>query len=256
MKRVNLIPMAGLGQRFTDAGYKVPKPLIDIGGRFMIDRAASSLPPAEYWVFICRKEHEDRAAISSKLKKQYPAAEVLILDHFTQGQASTCMLAEPFLDEDDCVSIGACDNAMIYQDESWERQISDTDILVWTFRNNPAVLQKPQMYSWAAQSEEFISRIAVKQPLSNNPMRDHALIGAFTFKKAGDFLRCGRKMHRENRKVNGEYYIDELVNVGIEIGLRAKVFEVDYYIGWGTPQDLETYYYWENSLKHFLGKGE
>ena len=32
-----VIPMAGEGSRFQDEGYQVPKPLIDIGGRPMIE---------------------------------------------------------------------------------------------------------------------------------------------------------------------------------------------------------------------------
>jgi len=57
MRRVNLIPMAGEGQRFIDAGYTTPKPFIDINGLPMLVRAAKSLPPADQWIFICRKSY-------------------------------------------------------------------------------------------------------------------------------------------------------------------------------------------------------
>ena len=257
MKQLNLIPMAGRGQRFLDAGYRIPKPLIEIEGRFMIDHAASSLPLADGWIFICQKEHDDEAGISEQLKKRYTNAEVILLDHLTEGQASTCMLAESLVDDNTCINIGACDNAMIYDRDLWAESINDADILVWTFRNNPAVLQKPEMYSWASTPDGCgIRNIAVKRPLSNEPMQDHALIGAFTFRKAYDFFSCGHEMHDKRRMINGEFYIDELVNVGLQRGLKAKVFEVSYYIGWGTPCDLKTYHYWKNSLDYFLGNKE
>ena len=57
MRRVNLIPMAGEGQRFVEAGYSIPKPLIDVDGIPMVVRAANSLPDADHWIFICREEH-------------------------------------------------------------------------------------------------------------------------------------------------------------------------------------------------------
>ena len=57
MKRVNLIPVAGEGQRFIDAGYVTPKPLIDINGLPMVVQAAKSLPQADQWIFICRSSH-------------------------------------------------------------------------------------------------------------------------------------------------------------------------------------------------------
>lgn len=32
-----VIPMAGRGSRFANAGYKMPKPLIDVNGKPMIE---------------------------------------------------------------------------------------------------------------------------------------------------------------------------------------------------------------------------
>ena len=49
--------MAGLGKRFVDDGYNVPKPLIEIDGLPMVVQAAITLPPADKWIFICREEH-------------------------------------------------------------------------------------------------------------------------------------------------------------------------------------------------------
>ena len=47
MKLNIVIPMAGLGSRFRDAGYSVPKPLIEVLGRPMYAWAAESLPLAQ-----------------------------------------------------------------------------------------------------------------------------------------------------------------------------------------------------------------
>ena len=46
-----------------------------------------------------------------------------------------------------------------------------------------------------------------------------------------------------------KHYVDECINDLIELGLRVKVFEVDKYICWGTPNDLKTYEYWEQFHK-------
>ena len=246
--------MAGRGQRFSDLGYDIPKPLIDIDGQPMIQRAASCLPDAEEWIFICRKDHEDASEISRSLKKVFPNPRIILLDQITDGQASTCMLAAPYLKGDECVNIGACDNAMIYKLAEWEHQLQDADVLVWTFRNHPTVTHKPEMYSWAEAQDDVIRKIHVKKPISNTPKNDHALIGAFTFKRSENLITCYAELHQANRRVNNEFYIDELVNVAIEKGLRAKVFEVDFYIGWGTPHDLETYHYWNSSLKRYTNQ--
>jgi dTDP-glucose pyrophosphorylase len=246
-KRINLIPMAGAGQRFLTAGYQLPKPLLSVSGRPMIVRAAGCLPSADQWIFICRKEHIVEAAIDRELKKHFQSAEIISVDHLTEGQACTCLIAKGMLDSNATVTIGACDNAMVYNKTQFEIEISSpkVDALIWTFRHNTVVLQDPRMYGWVDADEGGrVRRLSVKMPLSDQPMNDHAVIGAFTFKRARDFVGFAESMIRANRRIKNEYYVDEVINVAVEQGLRVKVFEVQHYICWGTPHDLETYNYW------------
>ncbi len=108
------MPMAGRGKRFLDANYKIPKPLIDINGIPMAIRAAKSLPPADQWIFICRKNHILNSIIKQELENYFPGCIIIQVDKLTEGQASTCLLAKKYLDEGDQLIIGACDNEMVY----------------------------------------------------------------------------------------------------------------------------------------------
>ena len=246
-KRINLIPMAGAGQRFADVGYTLPKPLIPVAGKPMIVRAAGCLPKPDQWVFVCRQEHIAQAQIDRELKKLFSPAEIISVDRLTEGQACTCLLAKEKMPSDAVLTIGACDNAMNYDAAKFEAAIAapDCDALIWTFRNNPAVLQDPRMYGWVdADAAGRVRRVSVKVPISDQPMNDHAVIGAFTFKRAKDFVDAAEAMIRANRRIKNEFYVDEAMNVAVEQGLRVKVFEVQHYICWGTPRDLDTYNYW------------
>jgi choline kinase len=252
-RRINLIPMAGEGQRFKDVGYKIPKPLIEINNQKMICRAADCLPSTDKNIFICRKNHIDEASIDQKLKQHYKNAEIVVVDYLTEGQACTCLLATEHLQDDDILTIGACDNAMVYDEDKFEKILAgNADVIVWTFRNNPAVLQNPKMYGWVKTEKEQVTGVSVKIPISDSPMKDHAVIGAFTFKRAIDFIRESERMIAANSRVNGEFYVDEMINFCVEAGLNVKVFEVDSYICWGTPQDLDIYNYWS---KYFQKSG-
>jgi dTDP-glucose pyrophosphorylase len=245
--RINLIPMAGAGKRFYDAGYALPKPLIPIADRPMIVHAASCLPKPDQWIFVCRKEHILGANIELELQNHFRPINIVSVDHLTDGQACTCLMAKDKLDPEAMLTIGACDNAMNYNSEAFEREISgpDCDALIWTFRRNPTVLLNPNMYGWVkVNSVNRVCRVSVKVPLSDNPMNDHAVIGAFTFKRAGDFVSAAEAMIRADRRIKNEFYIDEVMNVAVEHGLRVKIFEVQHYICWGTPHDLDTYNYW------------
>ena len=198
-KRINLIPMAGAGQRFADVGYTLPKPLIPVAGKPMIVRAAGCLPKPDQWIFVCRQEHIAEAQIDCELRKLFTPAEIISVDRLTEGQACTCLLAKDKLASGAVLTIGACDNAMNYDPAHFEAAISapDCDALIWTFRNNPAVLQDPRMYGWVdADAAGRVRRVSVKIPISDKPMNDHAVIGAFTFKRAKNFVDAAEAMIR------------------------------------------------------------
>jgi len=247
--------MAGVGQRFVDAGYSKPKPLLNVAGKPMIVRAAESLPAADEWIFVCRDFHIKDNQIDRELTEIFPNAQVLSVDHLTEGQACTCLLAKDYLNREDSLTIGACDNAMTYNSEIFDLMMLDkqVDAMIWTFRNNPAVLQNPKMYGWVSVNENnFVQSVSCKVPISETPMNDHAVIGSFTFKKATDFVECTQAMIDENLRINNEFYVDVVMDVAVRRGLKVKVFEVDKYVCWGTPNDLSVYDYW---ITYFRDKG-
>ena len=242
-----LIPLAGEGKRFTDQGYQTPKPLISVAGLPMIIQAARSLPKANKYVFVCRKEHLESSNLLQTLTDEFPESEILPIDYLTEGQASTCLLAELLVDQNHTLTIGACDNGMIYSKEqfnlAWDQ--SDLDAVIWTFRNNPTVLDRAHMYGWIETEGSKALKVSCKKGISSTPLNDHAIIGSFTFRKAKDFFGCAHELIKQDRRINGEFYVDEVMNIAIESGLKVGVFEVDQYICWGTPDDLRTYEYWE-----------
>jgi hypothetical protein len=71
-------------------------------------------------------------------------------------------------------------------------------------------------------------------------------LGTFTFRKAEDFRRALKRLIDRDGLINGEFYIDSLINDAIALGLRCHLFEVDSYLCWGTPNDLRTFEYWQS----------
>ena len=52
-----VIPMSGFGERFRQAGYKIPKPLIEIDDKPIIAHVIDMFPGEENFLFICNSEH-------------------------------------------------------------------------------------------------------------------------------------------------------------------------------------------------------
>jgi len=249
---VNLIPMAGAGARFVREGFCDPKPLIDLYGKPMVIRATKCLPGSGEWIFVCRKEHLDNYPLEEILKKAYPACTILSIDHLSEGQASTCFMAEKYMDLDNPLLISACDNGIVYNKLKLDTMMRDKalDALIFTFRRNAIVARNPKMYGWVkVDHRQRVEQVSVKVPISAEPIRDHAAVGTFWFRKGEYFIHAAKEMVANNTRINNEFYVDECLNNVVARGLNVKVFEVDKYICWGTPDELRTFNYWYEYFK-------
>src|SRR3954471_10466547 len=96
-----IIPMAGRGSRFADAGYTTPKPLIPVGGRAMIEWIIENIRPARphRFVFLCLAEHlEGYPEVPEELRRLCPGGSIVPVRAVTEGAACTVLLAREFID--------------------------------------------------------------------------------------------------------------------------------------------------------------
>lgn len=244
---INVIPMAGAGSRFTKEGYTTPKPLLKINNKPMVVEAALSLPPSEKTLFICQKEHLQSFQLDKEINKYYSNSIFKTVDGLTEGQA--CTVWEGLKDEDFSkpVLISASDNGMIYDSESLFDLIrnQNIDVLVFTFSGNPLASLRPEMYGWVSHKNEVVDFVSVKKPISNAPQKDEAIVGAFYFKSIKIFETVYNKMLNLNQRINNEFYIDTMIGIASEMKFLVKIFKIDQYICWGTPDDYRTYNYWQ-----------
>lgn len=256
--RINLVPMAGEGQRFKDQGFIIPKPFIEVDGIPMVVRACKALPSADKNIFVCRKHHLHDYPIQDILEKYLNNVLIVTIDELTEGQAITCLAARNHIPDNAILNIGASDNDMVYDENIFEKmyQNPQLDGLIWSFRNNPAVLKNPKMYGWVETTPltTKATHVSCKIPISEKPMSDHAIIGAFTFKKAKSFFDSVDAMVSSNARINNEFYVDVAIDFAIKSGLNIHVYEVDQYICWGTPNDYDEYKYWLSYFKKRLSR--
>lgn len=243
-----MLPVAGLGSRFKKEGFQVSKPLIKVSGNSMALQSLIDLPEADNKKIILRKDLPGLNSLIKKFKFGEPKSECIVLDYTTDGQATTCYEGSKGLNKNKPITIGACDNGMRYNSNKFSEfmKSKEIDIIVWGARGYPNAIRSPEMYGWidVENSTGIIKSVSVKKPLIN-PEHDPIIVGTFTFKKLTYFLDSVESMKKRKAKVNGEYYIDTVINDAIANGLRCKLFEIDTYICWGTPNDLKTFEYWQ-----------
>ncbi len=253
-----LIPMAGEGKRFAEAGYSVSKPAIPTTShrdglkRPMVVEAVSDVPfvkaDGSNVIFVDRDFHKADGT-EAVIRENFPLARFLTLDRLTEGQASTCLMAKQFIDNDRPLLIAGCDNGMVYNAVKLQKVMEESEVLVFTYRHDPRVLDNPNAYGWiAVDGDDNVTDVSVKKPISDTPMKDHAVVATFWFRHGRDFVSCAEQMIRANDRINNEFYADQVVKYAVLNGLKTKVFEIERYIGWGTPGEYE---YYENCMKYW-----
>lgn len=246
-----LIPMAGAGSRFNEAGYAVSKPAIPTyykrtGKQLpMVVCATLDLPgvqPEGSNVIYVDRDFHKMDGTESVILSYFPHASFVTVDHLTEGQACTCLLAEDLIDTTEELLIAACDNGMEINQVKFDNYRQDADMLVFTYRHNEMVFRNPDAYGWMiVDDHNNIVGTSIKKAISNTPLEDHAVVATFWFRTGHIFVEAAHKMIKENDRINNEFYVDQIARHVLELGYKPKVFEVDRYIGWGTPEDHELY---------------
>ena len=124
---------------------------------------------------------------------------------------------------------------------------NDWDIIVWGGLNHVNARRCPEMFGWIDYDVKTldISNISVKKPIDDSLSHPIA-IGMFTFRNANILQQCIEALVAKNHRINNEFYLDSAVNEALKIGYRCKIFNVDHFISFGTPNDLRTFEYWQS----------
>ena len=106
-----VVPMAGRGSRFRDAGFDLPKPLIPVLGRPMVRVVIDNLRPSceHRFIFINLEENIAGHGIDTLLEKWAPGCVNITIDRVTEGAACTVLLARKYIDNEDALMIANCD---------------------------------------------------------------------------------------------------------------------------------------------------
>ena len=251
-----IIPLAGHGSRFSKQGYTLPKPLLEINNVPMIIAATKCLPETQNYIFITLEEQVKKYKIDQKIKEYYPNSKINSLSKVTQGQACSTEfgIKQCNFDLNQPILISACDNGVYFNSDKYKSLLDDLDIdiIVWSFRNQPTSSNNPEMYAWLETDEnDWVQNVSCKKfnPKIHNLKTSHVIIGTMFFRKAQYFIDGLNQNYSQHITTNNEYYVDDVINQNIKSGLKVKVFEVEDYICWGTPNDYNTYLYWQNFFK-------
>lgn len=229
-----VVPMAGRGSRFANAGYALPKPLINVHGKPMIEYVTKNITPdcEHRFIYICQQEHLEKFDLSRELSRMAPGCVIITVNGITEGAACTVLLAEKYIDNDDQLMIANSDQYVDTDINAYIAAMKDYDGLIMTMpANDPK-------WSYIRYDENgFVTLVREKEVISNQ-----ATVGIYNYNKGSDFVKYTHQMINKNIRVNNEFYVAPVYNEMIEAGKKLMYCDVGQKMyGLGIPEDLESF---------------
>jgi NDP-sugar pyrophosphorylase family protein len=230
-----VIPIAGLGTRFSKVGIDIPKPLIKVNNKTLIEHSLLSINIDANYIFITKdyKNKKYNEELTNLLKKIKPNSTEIKINTLTSGAAETCLYAKELIDNKEELIITNCDQIFDWDLNdfySFIKNINPDGCIVLHKSNNPK-------HSYAIVNDNRIIQVKEKEVISND-----ALIGLHYWKHGKDFISSAENLIN-NISNNTESYISTTYQYLIDNNKSIVPFYApqNSYISLGTPEDLDIY---------------
>lgn len=234
-----VVPMAGRGSRFAKQGYELPKPLIDVNGKHMIEVVINNLKPfcEHRFIFVCQNEHLEKYNLEQIFSKSCDDYVIVGIDGVTEGAAVTVLKAREYFDSEEPLMIANSDQWVdidinAYLNDINERCLSGSML---TMKANDPKWSYAKVNSLGLVSE-VIEKVVVS---------DEATVGIYNFSKGSDFCIYADYMIEQDMRSNGEFYVAPvytfLAKNERKIGIYNIGSEGDGMYGLGIPSDLKLF---------------
>ena len=226
-----IIPMAGRGQRWIDAGYTFPKPLIEIKNKPMIELVLENININGNYIFICLKEHIEKFSLDTVLKNLKPDCKIISIDKVTEGAAATILESKSLINNDEPVIIANCDQWI-----DW----SSSRFIDFINKKNPEgalvtyTSTHPRNSFVKINEENQVVESAEKKPISNI-----ANAGIFYVKSGKNMIEAIEKMINQEIRTNNEFFLSTAFNEFNFEKSKIMTYHVDELKSMGTPEELE-----------------
>jgi len=253
-----LIPMAGTGNRFVEAGYTKPKPLIDVGGKKIIEYILDMFDDEDEIIFICNSNHIKNTNMKKVLTSLNPSAQIFEIEEHKKGPIYTIMPFLHLIDDEEPVMVCYCDNPFIWNRKDFNlhvvRNKLDGCILTHTGLH-PHTLNSTKM-AFLKTDKELMTEIKEKECYTDNPMSEHASTGAYYFNMGKIMKECFRHSMDNDVTYNGEHYVTLAYNSLVDRGYRIGFFDTDFVTVFGTPAEVQSFEAWKTVLTSGQVKSE
>ena len=237
-----VIPMAGQGKRFKDAGIIKPKFMIEVKNKTLFEWSLDSLPVeiSRKIIFVCLEEHEKEFNVSkfikNIMKKRYAKInyELVYLEKTTRGQVETVLRAKQLMDSENPLIIYNIDTHFIstrLKSKILTLKNQNIDGLLGCFTSDDENLSFVEI-----NEKGLVKRVREKEKISGL-----ASTGLYVFSNVKQFIEAAETMIKNDRKVKGEFFVSEIYNILLKSGKKFEIDIAEEFIPFGTPEDIKKF---------------
>ena len=106
--------MSGMSRRFSVAGYKDPKYLLEIDGMTVIEHIVNLYPKDSEFVFIINEKHAKETDVVEVLHSLVKDSIIITINQHKKGPVHTVLAAKKYIDDDEQVIVNYCDLSLIH----------------------------------------------------------------------------------------------------------------------------------------------
>jgi NDP-sugar pyrophosphorylase family protein len=248
-----IVPMSGFGERFRKAGFKVPKPLIEIEGKPIIAHVVDMFPGESDFIFICNQDHLDEPAFRMEeiLRGICPSGRIVGIAPHKLGPIHAVRQAAKLVDPGRPVIVNYCDFTCYWNWQYFRQFVAATgcDGAIPAYKGfHPHSLGSTN-YAYLLDAEGWVQDIREKQPFTANRMDEFASSGTYYFRTGHLMLDAFAAAVAQDLSVGGEFYVSLAYKPMLAGGQGVAVYPLQHFMQWGTPQDVAEYNYWSGAFR-------
>lgn len=247
-----IIPLSGVGRRFLEKGYSVPKPLLEVEGMPIIEHVINMFPGEDDFIFICNKDHLKNTNLHKILRKLKPSGRIIGIPPHNFGPVYAVLKASKFIDDKKSTIVNYCDFNVDWDYLDFKRTISNLNpsgALTCYTGFHPHLLRR-QLYAGVLVDENLrMIKIKEKTRFTEDPMQTWHSSGMYYFKSGEILKKYFDELIKKDMHLNGEFYVSTVYELLLRDGLFCQVYPLNHFLQWGTPEDLEEYLSWSNLFR-------
>jgi HAD superfamily hydrolase (TIGR01509 family) len=235
-----IIPIGGIGKRFKEGGYNVPKPLIEVFYKSILEHVIDSLElQKEDTLFVIYHYSLDEYDFNNKLSKKYPDMKLINMSTRTDGAAETVLYGIEYIIQNKLSTYKKtvlldCDTIYNIDILSIIRNMNSNGTIYFEDRESKPIYS----YININQNQNNIIDIREKEKISN-----YANTGAYFFNDITELYEGCKYIIKNNIRFKNEFYISCVIKRMMDCNNEFNGVKIDKknYQSLGTPTDVDNF---------------